>query len=1257
MAEEAPTAPSRLSKTRGDPADSDTLLRQPEPVPRAQDFFTTPRKSFDLDSVPHDMNELGVAVPKPQLPTDAEQEQQEEKDGQKLALASSLPGSLLDHVTVLKLHTRDEKQQEAYEEDEGEDEDEDMNENAEEPEDIPLSIPGSLLDSPARKKLKQVRDNAAKPASGSVAETEIAQTTNNSQSIVNPATSGDSVKIEKDHTAAVAADEAVQEDQNEGSFDCLFPNAEPVSGLVLSGPPNASRKDEHEEEEEILMSYPSLSDISLSHPPRDETGLPFFSSITAESTFLEAANSLPWDRLDDEQSDIEMDNGFGAFKRENLLAVVIPNNNDDYLSRVSPFAHYIPDSEHQQPLAKAAESSAKSASESEDKSDSDGVNVSHVLEELAGAATSSTLMKRFLLDKKDSDGDSSSADIRSHQSIRTASRQKSYLPNAFDTHSSSDDGLDTDHGAGVGAGASVGVGLAANAPSEDASSEPSTPRFSVIEKGKQVDRGSELSEVWDQDLSTDDLPPIASLAEQAMSAIASSPMFSLQNQKQVASDVASDKQGARSIYPAAPPAPWASEPLTNKLSQRRSTLTARTTVSPAAKSNDANLAFMGPPRKSTTTVPPITGVKSLLSDFADAPSTPPSAANQPVMTLPADPTQAPVLRGQYELPSIKKIEKWKSANTLAPNTFRRLLINVGALDDCTGKKVLWKHMRADQLFFQSRRLMQYSLRRSTVKFLSGMLGSARIFNWLEWGVTFVLLINVAEVIYSYTKSSNNFENLPLTPSQRSLLGLDPVISKVPGAVPVFKKSTAVPQNLLEKPMMSTYVNPSQGPFTSSRTPFQKPAVGTASLEYRDAATILNKSMARSFNQSSVQDKADLSRLMRNVEAREELQNEWKGPETDPAKRAFSLHSGFNAPQNGLQAGVDMAVPDLLTSLNSRGPVARYQPALRTTLSKDHTSKADLQKDGLYVVGYSKVLKNLKVSEQQLDRWSFNLRKWLWNKIVMHVCSEMEAVDAELAKQGLSYLDCKNATMFYASVPVSQNVNGASSTAAPAPAPLASSLAWGAASVATTRLPSAFGSSQPQQPQLPTSLQDLEARYGNSNIVKQRLYLESYLAVPGCANRKYVVERLQAMGPLLTHFIWDSYGVSWDNGKKSWSPDLPSDAQIIMHLFLTYLDTNMPSQPSEVFDRFPFTYRHYVPMENKPDPTTALQIKQISKSPPDYSLVKEGSLWEVVPKRLNVWYTMVLFIYMVMKENGGYIGQVNIGTQRIGLGDVVEGYDM
>lgn len=35
----------------------------------------------------------------------------------------------------------------------------------------------------------------------------------------------------------------------------------------------------------------------------------------------------------------------------------------------------------------------------------------------------------------------------------------------------------------------------------------------------------------------------------------------------------------------------------------------------------------------------------------------------------------------------------------------------------------------------------------------------------------------------------------------------------------------------------------------------------------------------------------------------------------------------------------------------------------------------------------------------------------------------------------------------------------------------------------------------------------------------------------------------------------------------------------------------------------------------------------------------------------------MFVYLVMRESGGYIGQTNIGTKKIGLGDVVEGYNL
>ncbi|KAG0301359.1 hypothetical protein BGZ98_008420 [Dissophora globulifera] len=984
----------------------------------------------------------------------------------------------------------------------------------------------------------------------------------------------------------------------------------PLTAEKVPALPEDSIVESDDEEELINIPINSLSDSTFDRQ-FNRTGLP---TPPINLSLPESANGERWDLLEDQQSDVEMDDAFYARRLRD--PPTSGKSRNDAAWRVSPLAPFIPTTSAQIPtplvqgntsanvidvvtskptergINKGVSRDSPFASflSGEDKSASESEDAVHVGMKIAAAAAGAILTK-LALENRDSGVESSSID-----EIPERMAHSDTAPELADT--SSDDGLVFDDGAGVGVGripqAQIPLRRTLQVP-EDTNWGASTPRFTTAEKGKQVVRDSHTATRFHDEAGVEP-SPVVSIGDRQHSPTRLNTSALSQSTRQ-------DWSRAQ-IYPPAPPEPWNTDTASSRLTQRHPPAASSPPESTSTVSSDEqNLALMSSARKAAPpTVPAsVPGVKSLLSDYPDTLPQPASVAAKPVLTLPADPSKAPLLQGRYELPSITKMDEWKSKNSLAPNAFRRLIFNTGALI----------------------------------------------------------------VVYSYSKSSNNFENLPLTPSQRALLGLDPVASKVPGAVPIFKKSASVRlQATAEKPIMSTYISPSP----ASRAPFQKPAVGLAASEYRDAATILSKSMSRSFNQASVQDKGDLERLMRNVEARDELYAEWKSLDSDASKRPFGLHTGYGAPQSTLQTGVDMAVdnatrPDLLASLNSRGPIIRYQHALRTTLSKDHTSKADLQQDGLYVVNYGKVLKNLKVSEHQLDKWAFNMRKWMWNNIIRHVCSEMEQVDEELRKENLSYLDCKSATMFYTSVPVPQPTTSASdaattnAAAAPAaPAPLTNSLGWGAASIATTRLPSAFAASQPQQPQMPTSLQDLEARYGQSPVVRRRLVLETYLAIPGYSNRQYVIERLQALGPLLTQFIWNSNGVVWGGGKKAWTPDLPSDAQIVMHMFTAFMDLAMPAQDSQIYNRFPFSYKYYVPVDSKPEPQTLLQIKQSSKMPPNYNLVVEGSIWEVVPKRLNVWYTLALFVYMVMKENGGYLGQLNIDTRSIGLGEVVEGYD-
>ncbi|KAG0280971.1 hypothetical protein BGZ95_007646 [Linnemannia exigua] len=1280
MAELTKPRPSQSNPIDNDENENERFYRQPESVPPSDEFFNRPALAFNPASMDLKENELGLLVraTTPEADKDLARDlEEQEHDARERALINA------------SRVTEDEDMGEAIEKD--------VNQIHFAPSTSsstqPISRSGSnqadqdtnapTAHSTSKKTILDLMNptSTTRTSSHSIFEQSVKPPTFNSAfntSGNNAFTSSITGQGEKENeTEDEEQEQEVTSAPKEAiSPTTLFPESQPDRGLVLTTKEQQDDQQVPNEEEDVPVIYPSLSEVFPSRSTSRAPCQPFEpSTAAAVPTLPESTNVRRWDlEEDEEQSDGEIDLEFvnpRAKKlqesqdlqdsRNSLSPVVPPWNIAE--SRVSPFAAFLDTHHLGDKLTRSGRKEKQgAASQSDEESDND-------MKDYVGAAAlagGALLARKFLHNKDSGDEKESTGDVDLASLLREplskflSSHAK---PADSERTSTSDDGVTFEGGVGGAVKSFLNTSLQhEDDVSDDKVSETFTPRFSAAEKGKQVVREGQAAPTAALRESMDDLPPINSLADSALGSVGKAPVLEMMSPTPV-SPPAATMGGPRSgIYPAAPPEPWAPGSLSNTLSQRRSPITNVKTDAANAKdafNHDPNLAFASLPRKkpSAAQPKPAEGVRSLLSDYPDE-AAKPTAAAVPTVTLPADPSQAPVLRGRYELPSINKIDQWKSKNTLAPNAFRRLVINVVAL-------------------FVSNRVMKGRVYKVLVKMLSSFINPSIIY-WTEWAVIIILLFNIAEVIYSYTRRANHFENLPLTPSQRSLLGLEPVASKVPGAVPVFKKSAVAPQNLTERPIMSTYMSPLQGSLASSRTAFQKPAVSSVASEYRDAATILNKSMSRAFNTVSVQDKAGVERLMRNVEAREELKAEWKGVDSDPSKRTFGLHSAYGTPQVGLQGGVDMthsgahmtdhsARPDLLASLNSRGPVSRYQPALRTTLSKDHTSKTDLQKDGLHVYGHSKVLKSLKLSEEQLDRWVFNLRNWLWSKIVMHICNEMAEVDAEMAKQGLSYLDCKSATMFYTSGPLPQNAtasgNAASAAgaaaAAPVAAPMANSLGWGAASIANPRLPSAFApaASQPQQPQMPASLQDLDARYGDVPFVRRRMILELYLAIPGFANRKFVVERLQAMGPLLRHFIWDSNGVTWDGGRKAWTPDLPTDTQLIMHLFTVYMDLSMPAQPSLSYDRFLFSYKHYVPMEAKPDATTSLQIKQTAKFPPNYNLVVDGGMWEVVPKRLNVWYTLVLFIYMVMKEHGGYIGQLNIGTRAMGLGDVVEGYDV
>lgn len=95
--------------------------------------------------------------------------------------------------------------------------------------------------------------------------------------------------------------------------------------------------------------------------------------------------------------------------------------------------------------------------------------------------------------------------------------------------------------------------------------------------------------------------------------------------------------------------------------------------------------------------------------------------------------------------------------------------------------------------------------------------------------------------------------------------------------------------------------------------------------------------------------------------------------------------------------------------------------------------------------------------------------------------------------------------------------------------------------------------------------------------------------------------------------------SWDTGD-------PSDSILVVHLFFCFLAERMPDAS--------LISKYYCGKDETP--SGSLQIRLASKNPPHFQVcVETGCVWDVFPKRNNVFQALVLFAY-VINRNGGYI---------------------
>jgi len=182
------------------------------------------------------------------------------------------------------------------------------------------------------------------------------------------------------------------------------------------------------------------------------------------------------------------------------------------------------------------------------------------------------------------------------------------------------------------------------------------------------------------------------------------------------------------------------------------------------------------------------------------------------------------------------------------------------------------------------------------------------------------------------------------------------------------------------------------------------------------------------------------------------------------------------------------------------------------------------------------------------------------------------------------------------------------------------------------------------------MDDVIARNSNNPKVQKRIQLEYHMNVLGCSSREYLIQRIKelANGSCMATFKWNGGG-KWKN--KEWTSELPTDSQIVIHLFCVFMDAQLPKDPRSPSGK-PFTSQYFVVFPDTPDSLPShIKIYQQHIHPPHFKVVhSKGEIWEAYQGRNNLFHALVLFIYGTSSKLDGYLGSLKLS--QLGLDKVV-----
>lgn len=292
------------------------------------------------------------------------------------------------------------------------------------------------------------------------------------------------------------------------------------------------------------------------------------------------------------------------------------------------------------------------------------------------------------------------------------------------------------------------------------------------------------------------------------------------------------------------------------------------------------------------------------------------------------------------------------------------------------------------------------------------------------------------------------------------------------------------------------------------------------------------------------------------------------------------------------------------------PLQTYRPSYRPT---SETPNKKLTDEELYYVtnNAARELYHRLGIDSHIGRWTEKMRMWIATKILQPLVLWIEMIEHQT---GVPLWEQQLATVGQ----IFQVTTGGLWTTAPNP------------------MSSVPGSVQEQ-------------------LMKERMRLEKYLNLMGCASREYLVKRIKALasGSYISAFVWDGGG-EWKNQK--WTTELPTDSQIIIHLFCTYMD-ELLSNDNSMFSQDLFTRYHYVRYPANPDKVHSnAKIYQSQIHPPHFNVIVGKETWHILRGRNNLFQALVLFLWYIKENWKGFLHQTYLGTPSIGLLSIFDNDD-